>query len=155
MRIDSNGLEILGRDECRSLLSSTDLGRVAVCMHALPVVLPVSYGLLNDDIIVRVGNGTKLSAALSNTVVAFEVDSFDVPSHTGWSVLVQGVADRVDDIATLSQAARLPLPAWSDAGTSNYIRIRSQEVTGRRLDAGLNWNGVEAASSSMKKGLVW
>ena len=99
MHFDRNGLEVLSRAECLRLLGGARIGRVGLSMGALPAVLPVNFTLVDDAIVLRTAAGSKLDAALANSVVAFEVDSIDPMYHTGWSVLVQGVASEVVDPA--------------------------------------------------------
>src|SRR6516165_11352239 len=86
MDMDRNGLEILDRAECLHLLSGSVLGRIAVTVGALPVILPVNFLLDGDRILIRTGKGTKLEAATRDAVVAFEVDDVEPFSHSGWSV---------------------------------------------------------------------
>src|SRR5205823_2298678 len=105
----------------------------AVTMRALPVILPVNFCMLDGDVVLRSGPGTKLDAALANAVVAFEVDSFASMEHTGWSVMVQGVASQITDPREQARAAQLPLRPWSGEGRKRYVRIRTHEITGRRL----------------------
>jgi len=136
MAVDRNGLEIVSREECFHLLSLAHVGRIALSIGALPVILPVNFHLLDDDIIVRSGPGTKMDAALSHTVVAFEVDAFSPMDHTGWSVLVQGLAHEISDPGELRRASALPLRAWASDRVTRFIRIRPQEVSGRRLVQG-------------------
>src|SRR5690606_10684839 len=95
MEIDRNGLEVLGREECMRLLASASLGRLGITTGALPTVLPVNFRLVGDQIVFRTGSGTKLDAATDNAVVAFEVDDMDPVWHTGWSVVVTGMAREV------------------------------------------------------------
>ena len=45
MERDRNGLEILDRSECLRLLAGSSVGRVAVSVGALPVILPVNFRL--------------------------------------------------------------------------------------------------------------
>jgi uncharacterized protein len=133
MVLDRNGLEILTRAECVELLHTKRIGRVALSMRALPVVLPVSYALLGSDIVVRTGPGSKLEAALTGAVVGFEVDDIDEATGTGWSVLVQGAASVLDDPAAIKAASQLQLRPWSRRATDRFVRITTVEVTGRRL----------------------
>ena len=130
---DRNGLAILTRDECFELLGRAHVGRIALSIGALPVILPVNFHLLDRDVIVRSGPGTKMDAALTHAVVAFEVDAFSPLDHTGWSVMVQGLATEIVDPDELRRAAALPLRAWADDRINRFIRIRSQEISGRRL----------------------
>ena len=96
MQLDRNGLEILDREECLRLLALTSLGRVGFTSGALPSVLPVTYHLDQDRILVHTTRGSRLDAALKDAVVAFEADELDPSEHSGWSVAVTGVATELD-----------------------------------------------------------
>jgi nitroimidazol reductase NimA-like FMN-containing flavoprotein (pyridoxamine 5'-phosphate oxidase superfamily) len=133
MEIDRNGLQVLDGDECRRLISGSALGRVAVSIGALPVILPVNFLLDGDQILIRTGSGTKLAAAVQDAVVAFEVDHIDPLDHGGWSVCVTGVAREIRDEAELRRVAHLPLPHWAPNGRSHVIAVSTDLVTGRRI----------------------
>ena len=64
MQLDRNGLEILDREECLRLLALTSLGRIGFTSGALPSVLPVTYHLDQDRILVHTTRGSRLDAAL-------------------------------------------------------------------------------------------
>ena len=129
----SRGLEILTVEECRDLLRSHTLGRVAVRIGEAPGILPVSYGLLDDDVVFRTDPGSKLSAALMRVMVAFEVDDIDVGSHTGSSVVVTGYVEEVRDTATLDRIDDLQLEPWVLEGRDFVVRIKTRTITGRRV----------------------
>jgi nitroimidazol reductase NimA-like FMN-containing flavoprotein (pyridoxamine 5'-phosphate oxidase superfamily) len=133
MKLDHNGLEVLDRDECIRLLSRRAVGRVAVTIGALPVILPVNFLLDGDQVLIRTGSGTKLDAATRDAVVAFEVDEFDSFRHSGWSVCITGVARELRDPAELARIGHLPLPHWSPNGAGHVIAISLELVSGRRL----------------------
>ena len=128
-----DGLEELSRSECLQLLGHQYIGRVVVTMGALPVALPVNFAMLGDDVVFRTGEGGKLDAAARGAVVAFEVDSFDAISHTGWSVLVTGPAAELTDREDVAAALRLPLRAWAGGPRDHFVRITSTLVSGRRI----------------------
>ena len=133
METDRNGLEILDRAECVRLLESAALGRIAVSIGALPMILPVNFLLDRDRILIRTGEGTKLEAATRNTVVAFEVDHIDPFSHEGWSVCVTGRATELRDAGDVERAGTLPLPHWVPNDVSHYVAVSLDLVSGRRL----------------------
>jgi nitroimidazol reductase NimA-like FMN-containing flavoprotein (pyridoxamine 5'-phosphate oxidase superfamily) len=133
MERDRNGLEILDRDECLRLLAGSSVGRVAVSVGALPVILPVNFLCDGDRILIRTGDGTKLAAAARDAVVAFEVDHIDPFSHAGWSVCVTGVAREIRGEEELVHVAALPLPHWTPNGVSHVMAISLELVTGRRI----------------------
>jgi len=132
---DANGLEILDRARCLELLATAHVGRIALSMGALPVVLPVNFAMLGEDILIRTATGSKLNAAATNSVVAFEADRVDAVYHSGWSVLAQGVASEITDPVELEQAAEVPLAPWSGSD-GHYLRVTTQLLSGRRLDPG-------------------
>lgn len=133
MDIDGNGLEVLPREECLSLLRRARIGRVAISVDALPAVLPVNFTLIGEDIVFRTNPGAKMDAARANNVVAFEVDDVDPVYQTGWSVLVQGMAREVIEPTQVAEMRRAPLRAWAGSGRDHFVRLPTDHVSGRRI----------------------
>jgi nitroimidazol reductase NimA-like FMN-containing flavoprotein (pyridoxamine 5'-phosphate oxidase superfamily) len=127
-------LEVLQEDDCLDLLRSMTVGRIGLSMGALPVVLPVNYVVDSGRIIIRTGFGTKLSAAIRNAVVCFEVDRFDTGVEAGWSVLVTGTARELQG-AEAAYAATLPLRPWSPQVGDHLVAIGIELISGRRITA--------------------
>lgn len=132
MITDRNGLEILSRDECLRLLTTMSLGRVGVTSGALPAVLPVNFCFSDEQVLIRTSTGSKLDAALRDCVVAFEVDDFNPMNHTGWSVMVTGVAHELDSVEHPSTQIA-PLARWAPLGEGHTISIPTDIVSGRRI----------------------
>lgn len=133
MEVDRNGLEVLDRNECLQLLRSATIGRVGTTVGALPTVLPVNFRVVDDRVVFRTTTGTKLDAAATNAVVAFEVDAIDPLSHGGWSVVVTGIAHEVtrpDEIAELTAAN---IPFWAPATDGHLVAIATEMISGRRI----------------------
>jgi len=121
---------------CRSLLASASLGRIAVTVDALPVILPVNYALDGDTIVIRTVQGTKLDAATRHQVAAFEVDDVNPETGGAWSVLVRGMTSEITDRAELAALGRLGLEAWgTGAAADHFVRVDLSIVTGRRVRA--------------------
>ena len=133
MKLSVQELQMLSPSECEQLLARTTVGRVGISIGALPVVLPVNYAMLDGDVVVRTGAGTKLDAALAGAVVAFEVDHVDPIYHEGWSVLVQGRATEIADPADIERARALPLRPWAPGTRDRFIRIPAEVISGRRI----------------------
>jgi nitroimidazol reductase NimA-like FMN-containing flavoprotein (pyridoxamine 5'-phosphate oxidase superfamily) len=131
---DRNGLEVLQRDECLRLLGRSTLGRIGVTVGALPVILPVNYRLVGEHVVFRTTTGTKLDAATHNAVVAFEVDEFDPFSHTGWSVLVTGLASEVTDSDALMELRQAHVPRWAPSGDERIVEVSTEMLSGRRIN---------------------
>lgn len=143
--VDRNGLEILSREECLVLLRNTSVARIGVTLRALPVVLPVNIALVEPDggdeprIAIRSVEGTKLDAALRDSVVAVEADYIEPVGHAGWSVLVQGrstVVDHPDDDDALR---RLRLRPWATSEAEHLIVVTTDVMSGRRLVPWHRW----------------
>ncbi len=127
-----HGLEILSEQECMDLLSSAELGRIAVSVSALPAVFPVNYRLVNGDVLFLTGDGIKSQAALQGAVVCFEVDEVDAANRTGWSVMVVGQAQLVQGVEREAYAG-VHLSPWAGGAKSHLVRIRPEFVSGRRI----------------------
>jgi nitroimidazol reductase NimA-like FMN-containing flavoprotein (pyridoxamine 5'-phosphate oxidase superfamily) len=126
-------LEELSRAECLALLSQASMGRIGLSVKDLPVILPVNFALVSEQIVVRTVTGTKLSAATAQKVVAFEADGYDPGGAWGWSVMVQGIAREITDPSDLARARALPLRAWAfeDGVADRLVSIDVGVVSGR------------------------
>jgi len=132
MEMDRNGFEVLGREECFTLLRSVPVGRIGLSMSALPVVLPVNFAVDGDRIVVRTAAGSKLDAALTGAVVAFEADHFDVSSGAAWSVLVRGSSAVLTDPADIGSLSDLARNSWVADRSDQWVMITTDLVSGRR-----------------------
>jgi nitroimidazol reductase NimA-like FMN-containing flavoprotein (pyridoxamine 5'-phosphate oxidase superfamily) len=130
----AGSLDELDESECRRLLATKDVGRLAVVADGQPLVVPVNYVLDGDDIVFRSDPGTKLAHS-SLDKVAFEVDELDPAVREGWSVLVRGVGREITSaLDERSERQRaLPLRTWVTGERGHWVRIVASEITGRRL----------------------
>lgn len=135
MDINGTALEQLSRDECLRLMSQAPVGRIVYTRQALPAVELVNFAIDDGDIIIRTDSGGKLAAATRGAVVAFETDSVDIATHTGWSVTIVGLSQAETDgeaIRRLEQASPDP---WPSGDRDHFIRISPTIVNGRRFAA--------------------
>jgi nitroimidazol reductase NimA-like FMN-containing flavoprotein (pyridoxamine 5'-phosphate oxidase superfamily) len=118
-----------------ALLSTVSVGRVGICIDALPAVLPVNFAVHDGAVVFRTVPGTKLHDATQDAVVAFQADHYsDTRAPFGWSVLVRGVARQIIDPSTLAAARLLPLGSWAlDGRPDPYVRVEPAMVSGRRV----------------------
>jgi nitroimidazol reductase NimA-like FMN-containing flavoprotein (pyridoxamine 5'-phosphate oxidase superfamily) len=135
MMFDSAGLEVLHTEECLRLLTTVPIGRVVFTDQALPGVLPVTFLVNEGMIVLRAVDCSKLSAAVRNTVVAFEADDFDVEARTGWSVTVIGQARFIRDSAELAVLSALDLVPRTSGLCKYFIVISAEIVNGFRIQA--------------------
>jgi nitroimidazol reductase NimA-like FMN-containing flavoprotein (pyridoxamine 5'-phosphate oxidase superfamily) len=123
----------LSTEECWDKLGTHGVGRIAVPVQPGPAVLPVNYLVDSGTIVYRTGAGDAAEPAPGEGV-SFQVDQIDDRLSRGWSVLLTGTAERVDDPAQSDVlAARAPEP-WAGGNRPVWIRIRPKSVTGRRID---------------------
>ncbi len=135
--LDRQGLEVLDSDTCWALLAGAPVGRVAFVEDGHPTVLPVTHRVDGHAVVFRTDSGAKLSAAIMNRPVAFEVDGWDAVAEVGWSVLVKGVADTVLDPDELAHLDGLGLEPWATGiERREWVRIRPDEIGGRSIPAG-------------------
>lgn len=123
---------VLPEHECRALLSTRTIGRVAFTSGALPVIAPVEYVYDDGVITFRTESALKLGAASQGDVLAFEIDAFDSALGDGWTVLVLGRAT-----VLTADAAMVPTLDESDPNATryHYVRLHCELVSGRRLTA--------------------
>ncbi len=130
---DHAGLEILPFDVCLQLLATVPVGRVSFLADGEIVVLPVNHVVDGQDPVFRTARGSKLSAAEGQDLVAFEADSYDERTQSGWSVLVTGRAQAVYEEAEIRRLSRLGLHPWVTAVDRPFwVRIRPSSISGRQ-----------------------
>jgi hypothetical protein len=117
----------MGLDECRRLLGSEPLGRIALSVRALPAVVPVLFQLAGDRVVFTVETDA-LFAALTDNIVAFEVDHIDVETHEGWAVVAVGRSGPVGGVGTPGREGD------SEVGPSvgRLIGVSLDRLSGRR-----------------------
>ncbi len=131
---DRNDLEVLSLAQCLSLLRSRPLGRLAYVEAGGPVVVPVNHTVDGSTVVLRTVVGGKLDAALVGQPVAFQLDDHDPSRGTGWSVLVQGRAELLEDEERIARYEQ-ELDSWAieEGHEAAWVRIVADEVSGRRL----------------------
>ncbi len=128
------GAQRLDAAEAIRLLASVEFGRVVFTVNALPAIRPVNHLLDDSRIIIR----TRLTSAISSRarstdgmVVAYEADSIDPQTRTGWSVVVTGRAYTVTDPADVARYEQLLHPWVNQANT--VVAIEPEFITGFRI----------------------
>jgi nitroimidazol reductase NimA-like FMN-containing flavoprotein (pyridoxamine 5'-phosphate oxidase superfamily) len=126
-------LELLTPTQCWDELRQAEVGRVAVLVDGRPEIYPVNFVVDDETIVFRTDPGGKLYGLLQHPATSFEVDGLDPTQRTGWSVLVKGSASEIRGGPEMSQATALDLRFWAHGEKSRWLRIRPDEVTGRRI----------------------
>jgi hypothetical protein len=82
--------EALSARECWELLATASVGRLALSVRALPVIVPVQYYLDGRTLAVCLGHLELPERSLDETIIAFAADSIDPVTRSGWLVQIQG-----------------------------------------------------------------
>lgn len=126
----------LSRSECETLLRRGVVGRAAMATPTGPHIMPLNYAVCGSSVVVCTTPYSMLGTYGRDSMLAFEVDHFEHPRQRGWSVVVRGRAEAVEDQEELrTLVTTLPRP-WAAGRRSLYLRIPLTEVTGRRLGDG-------------------
>jgi nitroimidazol reductase NimA-like FMN-containing flavoprotein (pyridoxamine 5'-phosphate oxidase superfamily) len=127
--------------ECAALIVSGGVGRLAVCTTDGPAIYPLNFTVDGHSIVFRTSPYSALGAIGWGMDVAFEVDQLDWATRRGWSVVLKGRADVVDDPAEVERLRELgkePDP-WAQGVRRQYIRVPWTQITGRAV--GTEWLG--------------
>lgn len=130
---ERTGMESLDPEECWKLLDESSVGRLVLIVDGHPDIFPVNYRTLGSVLLVRTGPGTKSSAARSDRWASFEIDALDAERETGWSVVVHGPIQQIDQTDELSRAQRHGLQSWAPGQKDQWLQILPRHVTGRRI----------------------
>lgn len=124
---------VLSQAECRALLSTHGVGRIALTIDDAPAVFPVNYTVTDELIAYRTAPEAGPAAAAGQDV-ALEVDHIDDAFSQGWSVLVAGhalVVTHPYEIRRLEEHAHTD--PWVGDGRHQWIAIHPKRITGRRI----------------------
>ena len=124
----------LNEDECWDLLARRQLGRLALAVDGEPDIFPVNYVVDGPRVLFRTAPGSKLAVLSVNPRVAFEVDEYD--ETYGASVVLKGVAKRLELQREIDAADALPLTPWIPTLKYRWVRIAPTSITGRRFERG-------------------
>jgi hypothetical protein len=130
------GAQRLDEAEAIRLLASISYGRVVFTIKSLPAIRPVNHLVDEGRVIIR----TQLTAAISGAVrssdgviVAYEADSIDPQTQTGWSIVVTGHAHTITDPDQVLRYEQLLHPWINHADT--VVAIEPEIITGFRIAA--------------------
>ena len=132
----ATGAQRLTSTEAIRLLASISYGRVVFTLNALPAIRPVNHLVDEGRIIIRSRLTASISSAVRSTegiVVAYEADSIDPQTRTGWSVVVTGHAHTIIDPDQVSRYEQLLYPWVNHADT--VVAIEPAIITGFRIVA--------------------
>jgi nitroimidazol reductase NimA-like FMN-containing flavoprotein (pyridoxamine 5'-phosphate oxidase superfamily) len=120
------GFQTMTAEECRRLLATADIGRVAISAGALPFVLPVQYTLRDDHLLLRTPGHHEVGDGIDGQVVGFEADTIDLDHGVGWCVSVTGTVRVVPGAAMAD-----PVHRWFSDGA--VLALSTDVIVGHRV----------------------
>lgn len=128
--IDTSGLVVLPEAECRRLLERGGVGRLALQGGSTPVLRPVNFALVDDELLVKTNDGPLWAHAQDGVTASFEIDEVHHDDHTAWSVLVEGRLRPVDEDEVGDD---VPLEAWTPTERRHTVALSLESVSGRLM----------------------
>src|SRR5215211_891663 len=116
-------VEVLDEAESMRLLGSVRWGRCAWSEPEGPRILPVNYSVLDGNVCIRTGLYGSLADAASGSAVALEADELDDRLSSGWSVVVLGRAEQVQDPAEIASLFGRMRQPWAPGSRPVLVRI--------------------------------
>ena len=119
---DDGYFDSLDEAECRKLLATGSVGRVAWESESGINVMPVNYKVVDNQVVFHTSQMGSLSSLLEPTQVGFQVDEIDVETAVGWTLLVRG---------TTGPALGLDSISWVPDGRHVGVAIALEWLGGR------------------------
>ena len=128
-------IAVIPHAECRELLESTTVGRVAFVDDDGLQLIPVNFAVIDGYIFFRTSTDSVLShLAAGIDEVVFGVDYHGEVYREGWNVTVKGSTFRVTDPATHDRVMSWSrLRPWAGGDRGVVIRLDPHSMQGRRV----------------------
>lgn len=127
----------IDHDTCMELVEAAAVGRLGfITEQGAPLIVPINHLLDDGEIVFRTAHGSKLAVALreSGSRVVYEVDEYDAPRRSGWSVTVLGRIEPILDRIRTAHLDRTGHHSWvDDLRLTHWVRIVPDSVSGRRI----------------------
>jgi nitroimidazol reductase NimA-like FMN-containing flavoprotein (pyridoxamine 5'-phosphate oxidase superfamily) len=133
MSADRSNSGALSEGDALALLATVPVGRLVYSDRALPFVTPVNFILDGSDVVIRAGRRSPLATHTPGNVVAFEADEISVVDRSGWSVVVTGRVQLIDDVDEIARLDAWHLQTWRPATTDRYLRLHAELISGQYL----------------------
>ncbi|GAB3281584.1 hypothetical protein GCM10027449_22740 [Sinomonas notoginsengisoli] len=124
----------LDAEQCWSLLGSSGVGRFAFVHEGRIAIYPVGYLVYAGAIHFRTSQEGTVARSLPQDGIALQVDATQPSVQAGWSVLVSGSAEAVEDAEELTELfGRMVNEPWAGGVRDRFVRIRPDHLSGRRV----------------------
>jgi len=128
------GPAVLDPDETRQRLGVGVVGRLAfVDADGTLRLVPVNYRERDGDVYWLTLADGLLARSAGAEQVAFQVDHHDDTFQDGWSILVRGRAEVVQDADLQAELVDRGLRPWASGDRTTLFRLRATSTSGRRV----------------------
>ena len=122
----------LDETECWQLLGDSGYGRMALSVMGEPDIFPINFLVRDREVLLRTGQGTKLTEIAINHRVALEADAME--ERSAWSVVVKGELRIVDTFTEGNELDEAHLRSFTATDLKPvYLILTPTEITGRRF----------------------
>lgn len=122
----------LNTADCWILLEGQTVGRLALTDDAgAPDIFPVNYVAYQGAVYFRSAPDIKDVRLATQPAAAFEIDGHDDAGW--WSVVLRGVAARVEDTVEVERSGILRVSTASPRRKTHVLKLTANVVTGRRF----------------------
>ena len=124
---------LLDEHECRRLLPTQAIGRLAFTEQECPVIRPAHFVLHGPGTILAGLTDGPVATSGQPYLVAFEVDTYDPARQQGWWVCALGRCRLITDHTEIRHLDALGFTPWSNDPDRKYLAIDIEILRGRRL----------------------
>ncbi len=130
-RTPTSAPAVLPPYDCWGLLEQAEIARIGWSGPDGVAIVPVNYAVGDGALWFRTQPFGALARQCAGGEVVVEVDHVAPETHSAWSVIIHGSAERVpveevpDDL--------MEMAVWAPGPRSLFVRVTPREVTGRRL----------------------
>ena len=128
-------LEPLNRYDCWQLVTDAagpdGIARIVWSGPDGPAIVPMNFTVADGFLWFQTTPGSRVARECCDQRVLVEVDQVDPASHTGWSVVVTGVATCLPPAADPGILGSLLV--WPHGPRELLLKVEPDELTGRRL----------------------
>jgi nitroimidazol reductase NimA-like FMN-containing flavoprotein (pyridoxamine 5'-phosphate oxidase superfamily) len=118
--------------ECWQLLDHQfRIARVVWTVDGAAAIVPVNYVVAAGALWFQTTRESRLARECPGREVLVEVDSVDPAALSGWSVIVTGVAEKVDTAEVPDVLGEIQV--WPQSHRPVFMRIAADRITGRQL----------------------
>jgi len=117
--------------DCWALLEGADVARVAWLGPDGVALVPINYVVADGCLWFRTEPGSALARESGGGPLVIEIDHVDTETRDGWSVVVRGKPELIDQIDVPQMVVEMRV--WPIGPHQLFVRVQPDQITGRRL----------------------